>query len=270
MSTLSHQPETVSPTRISIQIAQIARQWQAARKIAMLTGAGISAESGVPTFRGKEGLWNSFKPEELASMTAFLANPKIVWEWYNWRRDLLGKAEPNDGHRAIVTMSTLTRHFTLITQNVDSLHQRAGSKDILELHGNISVNKCVDCNKIHDAELEIDPSQIATCTACGGRIRPGVVWFGENLDPDVIDQANESARESDLFFVVGTSALVYPASQLPLIAKQSGSTVVEINPEETPLSDLVDFRFAAPSGEILPALVDAIRRQTEQRKRESV
>ncbi len=258
------------PPHVSTQLSQIALQWHTARKIAMLTGAGISAESGVPTFRGKEGLWNSFKPEELASMTAFLANPKIVWEWYNWRRDLLTKVEPNDGHRAIAAMQKLTRNFTLITQNVDGLHQRAGSTDLMELHGNISINKCVDCERVHSDTVEIDPSKIALCPHCGGQLRPGVVWFGENLDPVTIDQAYEAARVADLFFVVGTSALVYPASQLPLIAKQQGATIVEINPEPTPLSDLVDFRFAALSGEILPLLVMAIGHPAEQQKRETV
>ena len=143
----------------------------------VLTGAGISAESGVPTFRGKEGLWGKFKPEQLASMDAFMSNPKIVWEWYNWRRELIAKVKPNAGHAALVNLENMIDEFTLVTQNVDNLHELAGSKSILELHGNIYRNKCMDCSALYEDEGDIDPEKIPTCSLCNGKIRPDIVWF---------------------------------------------------------------------------------------------
>lgn len=226
--------------------------------VSALTGAGISAESGVPTFRGNEGLWAKFRPEDLASMDAFLSNPKIVWEWYNWRRELMAKVTPNDGHRALAMCETLFDRFTLITQNVDGLHAEAGSQTVLELHGNIHRNKCVDCNQPIDTEVTIDPKQIPTCGQCGGKIRPDVVWFGEMLDEEVTDRAFSAAEESQVFLVVGTSALVHPAASLPLVAKRGGATVVEINIEETPLTPLADFHIAEKSGIFLPHLLARI------------
>ncbi|RKX24829.1 MAG: NAD-dependent protein deacylase [Candidatus Zixiibacteriota bacterium] len=229
---------------------------------AVLTGAGISAESGVPTFRGDEGLWKKFRPEQLASMDAFLSSPEVVWEWYNWRRELVSKVKPNPGHFALREIEELFDSFTLITQNVDNLHQVAGSSRVLELHGNIYRNKCVNCNTMHDPELEIKPDDIPKCGKCGGQIRPDVVWFGEMLPAAVIDEAFEKAEKADVFISVGTSALVQPAASLPLIAKQHGATLVEINPERTPLSDLADFHFPAKSGELLPELMTLLKEKT--------
>jgi NAD-dependent deacetylase len=238
------------------EIARVARQSQ---RCVVLTGAGISAESGVPTFRGKEGLWGKFRPEELATMDAFMANPKIVWEWYNWRRELIGEVKPNAGHRALAEMARCFPSFTLITQNVDNLHRLAGSTEILELHGNIYRNKCAECGRpFAEAEL-IDPKEIPACSQCGGRIRPDVVWFGEMLPEDVIELAFERSEEADLFFSIGTSALVHPAATLPVVAKRHGAILVEINPEETPLSGIADFSLAQPSGQVLPALVELLR-----------
>lgn len=232
---------------------------------AVLTGAGISAESGVPTFRGKEGLWGKFRPEELATMDAFLANPKIVWEWYNWRRELIAKVKPNPGHFAIAEMAALFEDFTLITQNVDGLHKTAGSPKILELHGNINRNKCVNCNQIIP-DQQIEPEAMPSCPTCGGKIRPDVVWFGEMLPADVIEEAFAVAERVELFFSVGTSAIVHPAASLPIAAKRAGATLIEINPEETPLTALADYYFPASSGDLLPELVGKVRRLTTETK----
>lgn len=225
----------------------------------VLTGAGISAESGVPTFRGKEGLWGKFRPEELATMDAFLANPNIVWEWYNWRRGLLSEVKPNPGHYALAELEQLFDTFVLVTQNVDGLHRIAGSQDVLELHGNILRNKCVDCAESYPTDELIDPDAIPTCRSCGGKIRPDVVWFGEMLDARVIRRAFDEAGRAELFLSVGTSAVVQPAASLPVEAKHAGATLVEINPEETPLTFMADYHFSFPSGEFLPGLVAQLK-----------
>ena len=230
-------------------------------KCVILTGAGISAESGVPTFRGKDGLWGKFRPEELASMTAFVANPKIVWEWYNWRRDLMGKVTPNAGHFAISELEDIFEDFTLITQNVDGLHQLAKTKKILELHGNIYRNKCVDCNELCDGAIDIDPDNIPTCTICGGKIRPDIVWFGEMLDPHIIDSAFDCSGKAEVFFSIGTSALVHPAASLPPLAKRFGATLIEINPEPTPITHIADYHISQKSGEFLPELVKELKKK---------
>ena len=227
----------------------------ACRRCVVLTGAGISAESGVPTFRGKEGLWGRYRPEELATAEAFRADSRTVWEWYNWRRQLISKVRPNPGHHAITEMESRFEHFALITQNVDGLHKTAGTNSILELHGNINENKCFDCGRMFESDVEIDPDRIPACLECGGRIRPNVVWFGEALDTQTVRTAFHEAECADVFFSVGTSAVVHPAASLPVTAKQRGATLVEINPEPTPLSDLADFYFPTRSGELLPWLV---------------
>jgi len=217
---------------------EIVKVMRNCRSCVVLTGAGISAESGVPTFRGKEGLWGKFKPEELATMSAFVSNPKLVWEWYNWRRQVVGEVKPNPGHHALRYLEQWFEHFTLITQNVDGLHRAAGSENILELHGNIYRNKCVDCNHQFAEDMDINPDSIPSCPNCGGKIRPDVVWFGEMLDPQVIDKAFSESEQAELFFSVGTSAIVHPAASLPVTAKRYGAALVEINPEMTPLSNL--------------------------------
>ncbi len=239
-------------------IEQIAKAIIGCNRCVVLTGAGISAESGVPTFRGKEGLWGKFKAEELATMDAFVANPDIVWEWYSWRRNLMSEVEPNPGHYALAELAKWFDSFVLVTQNVDGLHRTAGSKDILELHGNINRNKCVKCNQPFPEHIEIDPNDIPACPACGGKIRPDVVWFGEMLDAGVINRAFDESARADLFLLVGTSAIVYPAAQLPVEAKHAGATLVEINPEETPLTFMADFHVGEPSGQFLPRLLQAL------------
>ncbi len=236
-------------------LRHLADQIRRSESCVVLTGAGISAESGVPTFRGKEGLWGKFRAEDLATMEAFVANSRLVWEWYNWRRELMNKVKPNAGHLALTELEKLCEHFVLITQNVDGLHRAAETQTILELHGNIYRNKCVECDRPYTGSDQIDPDKIPSCILCGGKIRPDVVWFGEMLNPKVIDQAFLESERADVFLVVGTSAVVHPAASLPPAAKRHGATVVEVNIEETPLSDLADFRFAAPAGEFLPELV---------------
>lgn len=232
-----------------------------AKRVAVLTGAGISAESGVPTFRDKHGLWQKFKPEELASMDGFLRNPELVWEWYQSRRHVIHTVQPNPGHVALAEMEQLFPAFTLITQNIDRLHQRAGSTQVYELHGNIIDNYCVRCTHPHDYQYSEETAQqtIPRCTYCGGLVRPAVVWFGEMLPEDVLLTAQEAAMECDVFLSIGTSAEVYPAAHLPLYARQAGAYVVEINPTPTQLTPLVDAAIQAPSGKALPLIVEQLR-----------
>ncbi|MCI0496614.1 NAD-dependent deacylase [candidate division KSB1 bacterium] len=234
---------------------------QSAKSIAVLTGAGISAESGVPTFRGEQGLWKKFRPEELANFNAFIRNPELVWEWYNYRKKLIYEVVPNPGHHALVKMERHYPDFTLITQNVDNLHRVAGSRNILELHGNIMMNRCVDCNRLFkDQELSLGSEadlHVPRCS-CGSLIRPNVVWFGEALPVRELQLAHETALRCDLFFSIGTSALVQPAASLPLEAKRANAYVVEINYEATAISHLVDESILGKSGEILPLLIEKI------------
>lgn len=227
-----------------------------AKIVGVLTGAGVSAESGVPTFRGEKGLWKNFRPEELANFNAFMQNPKLVWEWYNWRKQLIYKVNPNPGHYALVKMEELFDEFSLITQNVDDLHRKAGSKKIYELHGNIMRNRCVDCNKYCQEEEIVfnDKEQLPHCE-CGGLIRPDVVWYGESLPQQVLLKSFEIANSADVFFSIGTAAVVQPAASLPIEAKQAGAYVVEINSEPTAISNYIDESIFGKSGEILPALV---------------
>jgi len=233
-----------------------------ARRGVVLTGAGISAESGVPTFRGQDGLWKQYRPEELATMEAFRTEPQLVWEWYNWRRGLIRQVEPNPGHHALVDLAAHFDDFALVTQNVDGLHRQAGSKLVLELHGNIMRSKCVECQRLYESEEDIDPGNIPACPECGGKIRPDVVWFGEMLPADVIREAFEKSEQADVFFSIGTSAIVHPAASLPMTAKRAGAILVEINPERTPLSELADFCFCEKSGFLLPSLLAVLESST--------
>ena len=225
--------------------------------ITVLTGAGISAESGVPVFRGKEGLWNNYRPEELATPRAFFENPETVWQWYDWRRSLMKKAEPNHGHFAL---SELERHkdkFTLITQNVDGLHQLAGSENIIELHGNLWEIRCTKCNNLERNYLVPMPQLPPKCSNCSEIMRPNIVWFGEIIPMGKIDRCILAIEESDLFLIVGTSGLVEPAASLGFIAKENNKTVIEINLDTTPGTGLYDLSLKAKSGELLPLLVES-------------
>ena len=224
---------------------------QKASRIAVLTGAGISAESGVPTFRGAGGLWKNFRPEELATPEAFERDPATVWEWYRWRRELIGKTNPNAGHLALVELEKRTRDFTLITQNVDGLHDRAGSRHILKVHGDIWVNRCQACGR----ETAVLPDSLLPRCSCGGSLRPGVVWFGEELPQEVWREAEQAAASAEVMLVVGTSALVYPAAGLVPYAQRNGAAVIEVNLEATPFSATLDICLRGASGEILPQIV---------------
>jgi NAD-dependent deacetylase len=235
---------------------RLLRALRVARRVGALTGAGISAESGIPTFRDAQtGLWARFRPEELATAEAFRRNPQLVWDWYEWRRDLVAGAAPNAAHCALARMQDRVPDLTLVTQNVDGLHQRAGSRDVVELHGNIHRSKCF----VEDTVVETWPETGARpprCRNCGAPLRPDVVWFGESLPPAALARAEAVARECDLFFSIGTSAAVFPAAQLPVTALQGGAIVVEINKDPTPLTRAATFSMLGAAGTILPALLD--------------
>jgi NAD-dependent deacetylase len=223
------------------------------RSVVALTGAGISAESGVPTFRGRDGLWHNYRAEELATPYAFRHDPRLVWEWYNWRRSLIGACQPNAAHLVLAEMESHFYDFVIVTQNVDGLHRLAGSRNVLELHGNIWRMRCTRGCQPHwedrtDPLLEIPPC----CPGCGALARPDVVWFGEALAGGVLDAAWAAARRCQVMLVVGTSALVQPAASLPLVALQSGAYIVEVNPQPTPLSEVVDEAIREPAAVALP------------------
>jgi len=231
------------------------REWmESACSVAVLTGAGISAESGIPTFRGAAGLWRQYRPEDLATPEAFARDPKLVWEWYDWRRGLIAKAQPNAAHCALTRLERRVSDFTLITQNVDGLHDRAGSRNILKVHGDIWTVRCSACGKERQDLRPSIPDLPLRC-ACGALERPGVVWFGEPLPAEVWQRAETAAREAALFLVIGTAAVVYPAAGLANLAKSAGAKVVEINVAETPLSPFVDASLRGPAAEILPQLL---------------
>jgi NAD-dependent deacetylase len=229
---------------------------RAARSAVVLTGAGISAESGLGTFRGPGGLWEKFRPEELATPRRPAARPAVVWEWYCERWRVMREVAANPGHAAISRWPALFSSFLLVTQNIDGLHQRAGSPEVLELHGSLSRARCEFC----EARLPMDEAMARSGSpplcACGGRLRPDVVWFGEMLPPGAFDRAAESAEVSDMLVTVGTSATVYPAAGLIEIARRSGALVIEVNPEPSALADLALWQIAAPASRALPALTE--------------
>ena len=229
-----------------------------ARSVVAFTGAGISAESGVPTFRGDDGIWAKFKPEELANMNAFMRNPELVWEWYKARKKVIADIQPNAGHYALVEMESMFPSFTIVTQNIDNLHRRAGSKSVFELHGNIERNYCMKCGKNFTNQFVLMGDSAPHCD-CGGLIRPDVVWFGEMLPEDEWQGAARACQAADVLFSIGTSGVVYPAASLPFIAEKNGAFIVEINPEPTPLTGIADEFFEGKSGVILPELVHQIR-----------
>ncbi len=235
--------------------------------VVAFTGAGISAESGVPTFRGPEGIWTKFKPEELASMDAFMKNPALVWEWYAHRRTIIATVQPNPGHLALARMQELFPCFTLITQNIDNLHRRAGSTAVHELHGNIERSYCMNCGKAHPNISLPQRGQVPLCPACGGVVRPDVVWFGEMLPEEEWEASASAAEDADVFISIGTSAVVYPAASLPLMAKRRGAYLVEVNTEPTPLTESADAFLRGPSGTILPLLCDAVAERAALRDR---
>ncbi len=237
-------------------ISRVSSWIQGSKHLVVLTGAGISAESGVPTFRGSDGLWRNFRAEDLATPEAFRRDPKLVWEWYDWRRAKVAQTRPNPGHLALVELERRTPDFTLITQNVDGLHDLAGSRHPLKLHGDIWELRCTDCDYTC-VNRQVPLSEIPPRCECRSLLRPNIVWFGESLQAAVLEQAWTASEQADLFLVVGTSALVHPAATLPLVAKRSGARVVEINLEPTAISDQVDISLMGRSGELLPQIISA-------------
>ena len=234
---------------------EVKEKLRSAKKVAVLTGAGVSAESGVPTFRGEQGLWKNFRAEELATPQAFHRDPKLVWEWYDWRRGLIADIKPNPGHHALVEMEKRYRDFTLITQNVDGLHETAGSKNIVELHGNIWKVRCTTEGKV-TGNRQTPMKKLPPLCECGAMLRPHIVWFGESLEPDILQKAFDASRACDVFIVAGTSAVVQPAASLAGLAADAGAFVIEVNPDETPITDIVSAHLHGKSGEVLPLLLE--------------
>lgn len=244
-----------SAARLSALVEQAAAALRRSRHVCILTGAGISAESGIPTFRDAlTGLWQKFRPEDLATPEAFERDPRLVWDWYEWRRDLVRKAEPNPGHYALAQLEHRVPRLTLVTQNVDGLHQRAGSRGVLEYHGNILRDRCTVEGVV--AERSDDTRHgLPRCASCGALLRPDVVWFGEAIPVGPMVAAAQAAGSCDVFLSIGTSSLVYPAAGLAEAALQSGATVIEVNPNRTDLSPAADIVLGGPSGVLLPRLL---------------
>jgi NAD-dependent deacetylase len=227
-----------------------------ARHVCILTGAGVSAESGVPTFRdAQDGLWAQYDPQELATPDAFVADPALIWRWYRWRRELVAAAEPNPGHYAIAALPDRVPLVTLITQNVDSLHQRAGSSSVIEFHGNLFDERCFSCGTPATAD---DTADVPTCPDCSANLRPGVVWFGEGIPEAALNESCAAATDCDVFLSVGTSSTVYPAAGLANLAKEHDATTVEINPNSTMHAANCDFAIAGKSGVVFPKLLELL------------
>jgi NAD-dependent deacetylase len=221
-----------------------------------LTGAGISKESNVPTFRGEDGLWRNYDAMELATPSAFARNPALVWEWYTWRQGIISESSPNPAHHTLVAWERRGILKTLITQNVDGLHIRAGSVDVHEVHGNLWVLKCMSCE--YRRRLDKPASGIPSCPECSSHLRPDVVWFGETLDPIIMSRVYTELEQTDACIVIGTSALVQPAASFPLIVKQRGGRIIEVNIEKTMLTGVADFHLSGQAGDILPAIDEFI------------
>ncbi|MHA1246603.1 MAG: SIR2 family NAD-dependent protein deacylase [Candidatus Thorarchaeota archaeon] len=223
-----------------------------AEYVVALTGAGISKESNVPTFRGTDGLWRKYNPMDLATPQAFSRNPDLVWEWYAWRQNLIASCMPNPAHYTLAEWERRHLLQALITQNVDGLHRRAGSKRVYEVHGNIWAVKCTSCD--YRDRLHEPVHGTPRCPECGGLLRPDVVWFGESLDPELLGHVYEELNQADLCLVVGTSAIVQPAASFPLVVKNHGGVIIEVNVEPTPLTGAADLHIEGKAGEVLPAI----------------
>ncbi|MCZ6775541.1 MAG: NAD-dependent deacylase [Ignavibacteria bacterium] len=230
----------------------------AADAVVAFTGAGVSAESGVPTFRGTDGIWAKFKPEELANVDAFMRNPALVWEWYAARKKIIAAITPNAGHYALVQLERLFSSFAVITQNIDNLHRRAGSSRVYELHGNIERNYCMKCGVDYSNADILSMTEVPVCSRCGGLVRPDVVWFGELLPEEEWNHSVRAVESADVMLSIGTSSVVHPAAGLPILAKHSGAFLVEINPERTLLTENVDEFLKGTSAVILPLLLEQL------------
>lgn len=224
-----------------------------AHSIVVLTGAGISADSGVPTFRGTDGLWRNFRAEDLATPEAFERDPRLVWEWYNWRRELIASKKPNEAHYALARLEARTQHFHLITQNVDGLHRQAGSNKLYELHGDIWKVRCISCGLVTE-NRDVPLSLLPHCRACGALLRPHIVWFGEPLDQQTLAQSFHAVESCEVMMIVGTSGLVYPAAMLRPSAQTAGAFVIEVNLDPTPHSSAADLSIQGRAKEIIPLL----------------
>lgn len=227
-----------------------------ARSVTVLTGAGISADSGVPTFRGADGLWRQYRAEDLATPDAFSRDPRLVWEWYNWRRELIATKRPNPAHEAVASMEQRFDQFWLITQNVDGLHRDAGSRQLSEIHGNIWKVRCTGCHDIVE-NRDVPIAILPLCQSCGGLLRPHIVWFGESLTEEDLEKSAAALQSSDVCLIVGTSGLVYPAAGFGAIAKQAGAFIVEINLDSTPQSNLADATLQGRARDLVPLLLEA-------------
>lgn len=228
-----------------------------AQRVVVLTGAGVSAESGVPTFRGRDGLWKSHRAEDLARPDAFKAHPELVWEFYNWRRELVGDCDPNPAHFALAEMERHISDFLLITQNVDGLHAKAGSNKLVEMHGSLWQVKCTVCTHAREDRSELP--ELPECPVCGHLLRPGVVWFGEPLVPGVLKLAIDRISQAEVFLSIGTSNLVQPAASFHQLAKDHGAVTVEINLDPTPNTGLMDFALHGEAGKIVPTLAGGLK-----------
>ncbi len=220
----------------------------------VLTGAGISADSGVPTFRGPDGLWRNFRTEDLATPEAFHRNPTLVWEWYNWRREVIAAKQPNPAHYALVDLERRLEGFWLVTQNVDGLHQAAGARKISELHGNIWKVRCTACGQVEE-NREVPISIPPSCRPCGGLLRPHIVWFGEALNADALDHSFEAASSCEVMLIIGTSGLVYPAASLAPLARSTGAFIIEVNRDPTPYGGIADVSLQGRASEVVPLLL---------------
>ena len=238
----------------SVTLEQVRVRLCAARAVTVVTGAGISADSGVPTFRGADGLWRNFRAEDLATPEAFARDPRLVWEWYGWRRELIAVTQPNAAHEALVALEHRISDFWLITQNVDGLHVAAGSRKLSEIHGNIWFVRCTGCARI-EQNRDVPMSLLPYCSVCGALLRPHIVWFGESLAAEHVQRSYEAVKSCDLLMIIGTSGIVYPAASFASIAKSAGAFVVEINLEPTPNSELVDVSIQGRAKDIVPQLV---------------
>jgi NAD-dependent deacetylase len=225
-----------------------------ARAVAVLTGAGISADSGVPTFRGADGLWRNFRAEDLATPEAFAQDPRLVWEWYDWRRALIATKHPNPAHHALVELGRRTERFRLITQNVDGLHEAAGSQRLTELHGNIWKVRCTRCGQV-SVNRQVPINILPYCDGCGGLLRPHIVWFGESLDPNDLGQSEAALSACEVLLIIGTSGVVHPAASFASVARAAGAFVAEINLDPTPNSPVVDIAIQGRAKDIVPMLL---------------
>ena len=250
-------------------LARAADLLAGARRVVVATGAGMSRESGIPTFRDAvQGLWTKFDPQALATEAGFRANPRRVWGWYAWRRRKVAAAQPHAGHLAIAELAGLVPHLVVATQNVDGLHSAAGSSDVIELHGNIRRLKCLDAGHPYRGALDDSPEdepEPPRCPECGSLVRPDVVWFGEGLPEAAVRRAWREAERCDVMLLVGTSGTVWPAAELPHVAREAGAHVIEINPEPSELTRIADVFLQGRAGEALPPLVDALRAKRRER-----